>query len=352
MKNIEHAVQNVERNLTSYAQTHHFQGLLQITLQDEVLLQHCIGIENPETGVPITSQTHFTFYSLSKPFCALGFMKLVDRGLVCLDDHPGRYIPEAADFDLRMTIRHMLHHTSGMADFINHSRYTQICSSTNSQDIPAIVRELSHYPMRFEPGTDTQYANINFTLAALIIEAITGQSYSDYMQSQVFDPLGMQHAAIDHADLILPHRAIGMDLQEGRLVPVGRTVGWLLGAGDIIGTAADLYCLNHAIKHRLLLSDACWQEILTPAPNNNFGLGCSLSLWHNRRRITHNGGHIGFRNLHIQLPDEDFDIILLSNCGFGTAREDLSEMIYDAFFGTDCAYSGCLNMDGAYIPHS
>lgn len=326
------AAQRAAECFDDYAQAHFFSGLLRITCRDDIVLERCVGVENPETGVPITSETAFTFYSLSKPFCALGLMKLVDRGLVSLDAHPGHYVPEAAAFDRRVTISHMLHHTSGMADFAQHPDYKRFCSSNAPLDIPALIRELSALPMQFEPGQNTQYANINFALSARIIECVTKEPYADYMQREVFNPLDMAQAVIDEATLIRPHRATGLDLQNGQLVPVGRNISWMLGSGDINGTVSDVYCLNRAIKHRLLLSQARWQEILTPSAINSFGCGCSVTWWHGRKRITHNGGHIGFRTLHIQLPDDDFDIILLSNSGFGSAREDLSEMIYEVLF--------------------
>lgn len=351
MNRLERASHVMAEHFDEYARTHFFSGLLRITCRDEIVLERCFGIEDPETNAPITARTAFTFYSLSKPFCTLGLMKLVDRGLLSLNAHPGRYVPEAAGFDERVTIWHMLHHTSGMADFAQHPSYKCFCSSNEPLDISALIRELSMLPMQFEPGQDTQYANINFALSARIIECVTKEAYAGYMQREVFDPLGMKTAVIDRPALVRPHRAIGLALQNGQLVPVGRNISWMLGGGDINGTADDVYCLNHALKHKLLLSNKRWQEILTPSPINSFGCGCSITQWHGRKRITHNGGHIGFRTLHIHLPDEDFDIILLSNCGFGSAREDLSEMIYEVFFGEDAAPSDRLTMDGNYIAH-
>ena len=109
----------------------------------------------------------------------------------------------------------------------------------------------------------------------------------------------------------------------------------MFGAGDIVGTLDDVYCLNKAIKHRLLLKDETWKEVLSPSPINNMGMGCTVSDWHGKQRITHNGGHLGFRTLHIQLPEDDFDLIFLSNSGFGDARWDISEMVYRAFYGDE-----------------
>ena len=89
--------------------------------------------------------------------------------------------------------------------------------------------------------------------------------------------------------------------------------------------------------------------LLTPSPLNQMGMGCTISNWHGKYRITHNGGHTGFRTLHIQLPEDDFDIIFLSNSGFGEARGDISEMVYQHFYGSTTETAQSIEMDKGYI---
>ena len=110
-----------------------------------------------------------------------------------------------------------------------------------------------------------------------------------------------------------------------------------------------MYCLNKAIKHRLLLKPETWEQVLTPSPINSMGMGCTIIQWHGKLRIRHNGGSKGFRTMHIQLPEDDFDIIYLSNSGWGRARQELSEVIYDAFYGVDGTENRDVQMDAGYI---
>ncbi len=336
--------EKMDRWLDAYCGRNRFAGILRVTHRDRILYQRCMGLADPESGIPVSEQTRFTFYSLSKPFCAIGLMKLVERGLVSMDCHPGKYVPEARDFDARVTVYHMLHHISGMPDFVRHPDNASF-DGKNAVDMRRLVRELSGLPPVFAPGTATEYANINFALSALIIENVSGRPYADYMHDEVFAPLGMEHAVVDVPGKEIPHRAIGCGISGDSLIPVGNCIGWMFGAGDINGDVNDVYCLNRAIKNRSLLSNESWEAILTPAPINAFGCGCAVNLWHGRRRIQHNGGHVGFRTLHIQLPDEDFDIILLSNCGFGDSRNSISEAVYAAYFGAAEGTSGTLSMD-------
>ena len=160
----------------------------------------------------------------------------------------------------------------------------------------------------------------------------------------------MKHARVDNAHLFHPDRVTGYELSDGEPKKIDRATDWLLGAGDILGTADDVYALRNAIKNSLLISKEAWQEVLTAAPINDFGMGCRVNLWHERKCITHNGGHLGFRTLHKYLPDEDFDLIFLSNSGYGSAREDLGEMIFSVFFGyTTDARNEKIEMDKGYI---
>jgi len=124
----------------------------------------------------------------------------------------------------------------------------------------------------------------------------------------------------------------------------------MLGGGDMVGTVDDVYVLNRAVKHRLLLKSGTWEQVLTPSPLNNKGLGCTVTQWHGKKRITHNGGNQGFRSLHIHLPEDDFDIIILSNCGFhNPGRSDKAELIYSTFYDSLAKAEKPVDMDTGYI---
>ncbi|MBQ9995226.1 MAG: beta-lactamase family protein [Clostridia bacterium] len=312
-----------------------FYGNIRVTSRGTVVYEASVGYADLERGIPLTSDSLFTLYSISKPFCAIGLLLLRDRGLVDLDAHPGVYVPEACWADERVTIRHLLHHISGLPDFDLSWAFTGKAPPFAFFDPREQLSLLRNVPMLFAPGTSAQYANVNFVLCALIIENVSGIPYTEYMKKEVFGPLGMTTAFVDHKGLDLPGNVQGYDWDGTVLRPVAPCRSWLFGAGDIVGTTADVYCLHDAVQHRKLLKPETWKEVLTPSPLNGMGMGCTLSLWHGRKRITHNGGHIGFRTLHIHLPEDDFDIILLSNCGFGDARNVFSEAIYEAWYGAE-----------------
>ena len=339
----------LNRFINEYCSLHQISGCIRITSKDEIIYERAIGFSDIENKIEFSKKSMFTFYSLSKPFCAIGILKLKDKGLIDINRHPSVYLPEAKGFDERITIRQLLHHVSGMPDFVQTAKFEQKHTSGFARQIREHLTELSHYSMVFEPGTNTMYANVNFVVCALIIENVSGMKYAEYMKKEVFEPLGMMSAIVDDENVIIENRTKGYELMDGRIIPSERTLNWMLGAGDIVGTVDDVYCLNKAIKHRAMLKAETWKEILTPSHLNSMGMGCTVSRWHGKLRITHNGGSNGFRTLHIQLPEDDFDIIFLSNSGWGNARNDISNAIYEIYYGDESSMNNDVKMDVGYI---
>lgn len=333
----------------SYYEQNKNSGIIRVTLKDEIIYENSVGFANIENRTPFKTDSVFTLYSISKPFCAMGLLKLKDKDLVNLDSHPSKYVPEAKGFDSRVTIRHLLQHISGLPDFVQTAKFNQKYLHGKSEELRAHLAHIADYPMLFEPGKNEMYANVNYILCALIIENVSGLEYSQYMKNEVFTPLGMKSAQVDNGSVSVCNKVTGYEIENEKIIPVSPDLNWMLGAGDIVGTLDDVYCLNKAVKHKLLLKPETWQEVLTPSPLNSMGLGCTISKWHGKTRITHNGGSRGFRTMHVQIPNEDFDIILLSNCGWGEARNDYAEAVYEAYFGSDSGVSDKVRMDVGYI---
>ncbi len=332
--------------IAAYCRQNRLSLFLRVTRQDQILLEQGFGYADRELQIPFTADSMFTLYSMSKPFCAIGILLLADQGLVDLDAHPGNYVPEAVGFDSRVTIRQLLQHTSGVPDFGQDTHYLECCG-----DVRQDLKALTTFPSHFDPGAGDRYSNIGYFVSALIIENISGLSYPEYMQKFVFAPLGMKTAQIDHPGLVIPNRVQGYRLDENdQVTPCEKSYNWMLGGGDMIGTADDVYALNRAVKQKLLLKPETWEQVLTPSPINNKGFGCTVTQWHGKFRITHNGGHRGFRTLHIHLPEDDLDVIFLSNSGFhNPARTDVLEMIYQAIYDPKAQAEQPLPMDGGYI---
>lgn len=342
--------QKMDQYMDRYCELYRFSGMLRITHKDKIIYERNEGYADIEHKVPFDNSTVFTLYSMSKPFCCFAIMTLVDKGLINIDDHPGKYLPEAAGADSRITIRNLMNHTSGLCDFNQDPVYRTAFERTHQPNMRPVVAHLVKQPMNFDPGTGSRYTNVNFTILSLIVENVSGMSYPDYMLQEVFLPLGMNHTQVDRLGLVAEHRARAYDIDGDTIIATERgNPDAFGGAGDVISTIDDVYRLNTAIKHKLLLSEDSWKQILTASPVNVFGLGCQVWQWHGRLRIQHNGGSSGFRTLHIYMPEDDLDIILLSNFGFGDARWSISNAICSAFYGDEGTQAEAEAMDGGYI---
>lgn len=339
--------QRLDQWIDRYCLQFPFSGSLQVTKNDQILLRRDIGLANRELSVPIGPDTRFRLYSMTKPFCALGLLQLHEQGLVSLDDHPGKYLPQAKTLHPGITLRRLMDHSSGLPDF-SQSPDFRLLQYQRPVDVAALLRCITEMPMNFAPGTATNYTNVGFFLISMVVEAVSGISWAQYTENEVFAPLGMGHTVIDTASRLVPNRAAGYDVDGLAFVSAPYLcIDWMKGAGAAIGTVSDVYRLHLAAQNRTFLRPETWDMVFTPSAGV-YGLGCSVTRWHGKLRYTHNGGHFGFRTLHIHLPEENFDIILLSNTGFGNARTAFSEAIYQLYFGEGDAADAQPAMDPGF----
>ena len=157
-----------DERVTSYCSENKIQGIIRITIKDEIIYNKSFGYADIEKKTEFSADTLFSFYSLSKPFCAIGLLLLKDKGLVDIDKHPGEYLKEARIFDERLTIRHMLYHVSGLHDILRCKDLVERFGHGYPHEIKEQLFALEPYGMQFDPGTQGDYNNLNFSLCALM----------------------------------------------------------------------------------------------------------------------------------------------------------------------------------------
>ncbi len=253
------------------------------------------GVAELGTDRAVDSDGWFRIGSVTKTFTAAVALSLVADGLLDLD----------ASYDQvpGITLRQLLNHTSGLYNYTD-----------DMEDSAAIVRErydhwdpqralgmaLRHEPL-FAPGTDWSYSNTNYTVAGLIIEAASGNTYAEEVRSRILEPLGLRHTIVpgDDVDLPEPH-AHGYMSVDGELVDMARlnaSQAW--SGGEMVSTAADLNQFYAALLSGKLLAPAQLEEMLTVVPNGEGGRGYGLGI--GRRHLAdgtvlwgHNGGIFGY----------------------------------------------------------
>ncbi|MFZ5814596.1 MAG: serine hydrolase domain-containing protein [Bacillota bacterium] len=307
-------------------------GAYAVVAGGAVVLEGAVGIDS-RTGRPMTPDTPFEIGSVTKSLTALAILQLRDQGLLNLDDPVQRHLPwfRVADAKAseRITIRHLLSHTSGLSPTsqgVVARDYDRIWPS-----IEAGVRELRTQRLKGEPGTRFAYANMGYAAAGAVVEAVSGRPWAEYIQSEILDPLGMRHSAADFSrahdlQVATPHGWI-----FGRPAPVGhRALGpYLAPAGSTtVCSVRDLAryalaCLGAAPIPKL--SPGSLEEAQTGAvkidENSAYGLGWVEQLTEEGQRVVwHNGGTEGSASVLMLLPAEGIAVILL--CNTATRRLD------------------------------
>ena len=254
----------------------------------------------------------------------------MEEGRLSLDDLPKKYLSYANGLDERITIKSLLQHTSGLKEVAT----SEAMSYKWDINLPAIIKELVTMPLDFEPNTSDNYCNTNYILLGLIVESITKQDIKDYLNAQVFTPLGMKNIIfITDAENTTNNLAKGYTKVNNVIQEAGYVnFPLMFTAGSLAGTMEDFTCFAKAIINKTFLKKETWQIVFTPSSVGTFGLGCNVANWGGRRAYTHTGGYLGFRNLHIYLPDDDFDILVFGSEDFLNGRADISSKVYQIFF--------------------
>ena len=184
-----------------------FMGTVLVAQDGKVLLDKGYGFANLEWDIPNTPTTKFRLGSITKQFTAASILLLEERGKLKVEDPVKKYMPDAPAAWDKITIFHVLTHTSGIPSFTGFPDYES--REAQAMTPEKLVEWFRDKPLEFEPGTKWNYSNSGYVLLGYLIEKISGQSYSDFVQQNIFTPLGMKDSGYDSNSAIIIHRAAG-----------------------------------------------------------------------------------------------------------------------------------------------
>ncbi|TVP59878.1 MAG: serine hydrolase [Gemmatimonadales bacterium] len=290
--------------------------------QGMLVLERSYGEANLDWGIPITSTTVFYAGSVSKQFAAATAALLHLNGELDLDDDVRRYIPELPNYDAPITIRHLVHHTSGVRDIygllsLSGRRVADSWTDTEYLELIAAQRELN-----FPPGEEYLYSNGAYYLLTTTIERVTGQRLDDAARELIFAPLGMDDTHF-HQDRerIVPRRAMsyGGDADAGfRQTFLGNFDK--SGAGGLHTTIEDLAAWDRNFETGEVGGADFLSLIQTPGVLNSgdtlsYGFGLQLGESGGRPTVGHGGSFMGFRSDFVRFPEEGISVAALCNLG-------------------------------------
>jgi CubicO group peptidase (beta-lactamase class C family) len=279
---------------------------------------HAAGYGLAETGgPPITAETIFHLASCGKQFTGLGIAMLAEEGKLDLDDPLAKHLPLLAAFGPQVTLRRLLHHTSGIRDL-----HDEDGIETNA-DIIRIYVDLG-CPMAEDggrPGDAFYYSNSGYDLLGAVIERVSGQSYHDFFQARVFDRLGMKDTfSVPDRRVDDPRCATGYirDDRGACVEHVSTGIDEVVGSGSFYTTVTDLCRYDRALATNSLLSEAGMRQIFTSGRTNdgiptNYGFGWFLGTDQSGRFAEHQGEWIGYTSYIRRFLDRPLSIFLLSN---------------------------------------
>ncbi len=307
---------------------------------DKILFQEAYGMANLTYEIPFEVTTPTNIGSTSKQFTAFAILLLADRGKISLDDDIRKYFPEIPDFGKTVTIRHLLTHTSGYREFLNTLGMTG--RSLNSPlENEMIFKILKNQPeLQNEPGTEWNYNNTDYVLAATLVAKITEVPFPEWMQKNVFQPLGMNNTMVRaNQNEIVPGRSQGYNLNDDGKYQEVEDLGGTMGAGGIYTTLDDLAKWVKNFKDPKVGNTKIFKEMTTPfvlknGDTTNYGLGLFIEERNGMKIIHHGGADVAHRSMLMYYPDINAAVITQSNnANFsGNSVERIAELYFPQYY--------------------
>lgn len=298
------------------------------------------GMANLDHNVPITTQTPFHVASVSKQFTAASIILLAQDGKLSLDDDVRKHLPEVPDFGTTITLRQMIHHTSGLRDQwdllqLAGWRY----SKDRISDDDAFRLVTRQRKLNFEPGSQYMYSNMGYTLLALVVKKTSGQTLREFTTERIFKPLGMNntHFRDDHAEIITGF-ANGYD-RAGDSFKTSVTNFDTTGATSLITTPEDLLLWDENFYTGKIGGKAFIDQMLERAKlNSGETISYASALGHGEYRglatVSHGGSDAGYRSTVRRYPQQHLGLAI--TCNIAEARPDeLANQLSDVFLAAE-----------------
>jgi len=287
----------------------------------QIVYKRGYGMANLNDDVTITPETVFHVASMSKQFTAASILLLQQQGKLSIDDDVHKYVPELPDFGERITLRNLMHHTSGLRDQwsllgLAGWRYSQ--DLITDDDVMSVL--VHQKALNFKPGDKYMYSNTGFTLLAIIVKRVSGVSFREFTTKNIFEPLGMAHTHFrdDHEEVI-KHDALGYERDgDGKPFRMSLTNFDTAGATSLHTTVEDLQLWDENFYHPRVGGPALIEQMLHRDKLNNgelqdYASGLAIGKYRGLPTVGHGGADAGYRSDITRFPDQHFGVSVLCN---------------------------------------
>ena len=284
------------------------------------VLRKAYGLGSLELGVPLSPQSVFYMGSVSKQFTAASVVLAAEQGFLSLDDDIRRYIPELPDYGHPITVRQILHQTSGFRDFFDLIYFSgRNAADFNDPDeiFKLVVRQTG---LNNVPGAEYIYSNTNYFLLGMVVQRATKKTLAQFAEQNIFQPLGMTHPRFyDDATVVVPGRVAAYDADKnGNFLVDWSTRYRVVGGGGLMSTIDDLLLWDrnfyaNRLGKRTLVKELETRGVLNSGKPINYALGLFWATYRGLRVVGHDGALFGYRTQILRFPEQKFSVLCLCN---------------------------------------
>jgi CubicO group peptidase (beta-lactamase class C family) len=315
---------------------------LSVIKDGQIVYKRGYGMADLDHDIPITPETVFHVASISKQFTAAAIILLAQEGKISLDDDVHKYIPELPDFGARITIRHLIHHTSGLRDqwsLLGLAGWRYSLDLITDDDVLDVISRQKE--LNFTPGAEYSYCNTGFTLLAQIVKRVSGESLREFTSKRIFQPLGMTstHFRDDHAEIVKRIAYGYVDGEGENSYRLSVTNFDTVGATSLLTTVEDLAHWDENFYHPAVGGPEFVKQQLERGKLNSgkpvaYGFGLALGKYRGLRTVGHGGSDAGYRADFLRFPEQHFAVACLCNKGEINPGE-LTQRVADIYLAAE-----------------
>ena len=277
------------------------------------------GLANMEYGIPNATNSVFRIGSTSKQYTAACIVLLAQEGKLSLDDTLDNFFPDFPAYAKNITVRHLLHHTSGIRDYLTLASLSGL-SNDDFYTNDTLMNWLKNQgELNFDPNEEHLYSNSGYWLLSQIVQKAANMTMAKYAKINIFNKLGMDNTHFhDNHNAIVKNRASGYAPIENGVYAISMTTLDMIGDGGIFSTIEDAKKWDDAFYNQKVFGANFWKIMTTPGVLNDgtsldYACGLGIVKYNGIKEVSHGGAFVGFRAEHMRFPEHRFSVIIYAN---------------------------------------
>lgn len=321
-------VRDIDALVKKTLASEHIEGAtVAVAVGGNVAYQKAFGFADVRTKKPASADTVYPIGSITKQFTAACILRLLEQHRLSLDDPLARYVPGLPWGD-RVTLRHLLDQESGIVDF--RAGVSDVSGPLSHDDF---IAKLAKTDLLFTPGSRNEYSNSNYYLLGMVIEKVTGKRYEDYLRTAVVEPLGLTSTIYNNGPLATRIPSGYVAGSGGATLVKPENPDWAFSAGAIASTTGDLIKWDDALRRPGFLDADSLAEMFTPGTLDDgsatdYAFGWVVEKHDGHLFRWHNGEVTGYHAMNATFPDDQTDVVVLTNTGNTFAADRLALQIF------------------------